>query len=169
MSKKDAKMAEKFKELSRVEGDYAVRLEGDVRGYGNEVLRDIVGSVAVDSRKHSGLFKACAAIAAGESLSVTEDEYRELVESLEKHEAVEGNMIKVVDDILAKTKDERIRMMLNHIKSDEVRHHALIRNLTKMVVKKEVVLEKDVWDQLFRDALVHGHAPPGEWEEPEHS
>ena len=167
MSKKDPKMTEKYKELSRVEEDYAVKLEGEVRGYGNEVLRDIVGSVAVDSRKHSGLFKACAAIAAGESLSITEDEYRELVESLEKHEAVEGNMIKVVDDILAKTKDDRIRMMLNHIKSDEIRHHLLIRNLTRMVVKREVVLEKDVWNQLFKDALTHGHAPPGQWEEPE--
>jgi hypothetical protein len=167
MSKKDSKMTDKYKELSRVEEDYAVKLEGEVRGYGNEVLRDIVGSVAIDSRKHSGLFKACAAIAAGESLSITEDEYRELVESLEKHEAVEGNMIKVVDDILTKTKDDRIRMMLNHIKSDEIRHHLLIRNLTRMVVKREVVLEKDVWNQLFRDALTHGHAPPGQWEEPE--
>ncbi len=167
MSKRDTKMAERFRELSRVEEDYAVRLEGDVRGYGNEVLRDIVGSVAVDSRKHSGLFKACAAIAAGESLSLTEDEYRELVASLEKHEAVEGNMIKAVDDLLAKTKDDRIRMMLNHIKGDEVRHHALIRNLTKKVVKHEVILEKDIWNQLFRDVLTHGHAPPGPWEEPE--
>jgi len=169
MSKKDPKMAEKFKELSKVEIDYAVKLEGEVRGYGNEVLRDIIGSVAIDSKKHSGLFKACAAIAAGESLSLTEDEYRELVESLEKHEAVEGNMIKVVDDILAKTKDDRIRMMLNHIKSDEIRHHLLIKNMTKMVVKREIVLEKDVWNQLFRDALSHGHGPPGEWEEPEQS
>lgn len=167
MIKKDSKMAEHFKDLSRVEEDYAVKLEGEVRGYGNEVLRDIVGSVAVDSRKHSGLFKACAAITAGESLSITEDEYRELVESLAKHEAVEGNMIKVVDDILTKTKDDRIRMMLNHIKSDEIRHHLLIRNLTKMVVKREVILEKDVWNQLFRDALTHGHAPPDQWEEPE--
>jgi len=167
MSKKDAKMTEKFKALSTVENDYAVKLEGEVRGYGNEVLRDIIGSIAIDSKKHAGLFKACAAITSGESLSITEDEYNELVESLHKHEAVEGNMIKVVDDILTKTKDDRIRMMLNHIKSDEIRHHLLIRNLTKMVVKREVTLEKDVWNQLFRDALTHGHAPPGQWEEPE--
>jgi rubrerythrin len=167
MSKKDAKMTDKFKALSTVENDYAVKLEGEVRGYGNEVLRDIIGSIAVDSKKHAGLFKACAAITSGESLSITEDEYNELVESLHKHEAVEGNMIKIVDDILTKTKDDRIRMMLNHIKSDEIRHHLLIRNLTKMVVKREVTLEKDVWNQLFRDALTHGHAPPGQWEEPE--
>ncbi|MDP2899582.1 MAG: hypothetical protein Q8O47_01255 [Candidatus Bathyarchaeota archaeon] len=167
MSKKDTKMVDKFKELSVVEDDYAVKLDTEVRGYGNEILRDIVGSIAVDSRKHAGLFKACAAITAGDSLSLTEDEYNQLVGSLEKHEAVEGNMIKVVDDILAKNKDDRIKMMLNHIKSDEIRHHALIRNLTKMVVKREVILEKDVWNQLFRDVLTHGHAPPDQWEEPE--
>ena len=167
MSKKDTKMVDKFKELSRVEDDYAVKLDTEVRGYGNEILRDIIGSIAVDSKKHAGLFKACAAITGGESLSLTEDEYNELVQSLQKHETVEGNMIKVVDDILAKTKDDRIKMMLNHIKSDEIRHHLLIRNLTKMVVKREVILEKDIWNQLFRDALTHGHAPPDQWEEPE--
>jgi hypothetical protein len=167
MSKNDAHLAEKFRELSGVEIDYAVKLDADVRGYGNEVLRDIVGSVAVDSRKHAGLFKACAAISAGESLSLTEDEYNELVANLAKHEAVEGNMIKTVDEMLSKTNDERIKMMLNHIKDDEVRHHKLIEALTKMVVKKEVILEKDVWNQLFRDVLTHGHAPPGQWEEPE--
>ncbi len=167
MSKKDPKMAEKFKQLSVLENDYAVKLDGEVRGYGNEIFRDIIGSIAVDSKKHSGLFKACAAIANGDSLSLGEDEYNELVASLQKHEAVEGNMIKTVDDLLAKTKDERIRMMLNHIKSDEVRHHLLINNLTKMVAKKEVILEKDMWNQLFRDVLTHGHAPPDQWEQPE--
>ncbi len=167
MSKKDTKMAEKFRQLAVVEDDYAVKLEGEVRGYGNEVLRDIVGSVAVDSKKHAGLFKACAAISAGESLSLTEDEYNELVDSFEKHTVVEGNMIKQVDDILAKTKDDRIKMMLNHIKSDEIRHHLLLKALTKMVVKREIVLEKEVWNQLFRDVLTHGHAPPDQWEEPE--
>ena len=50
MSKNNTKMAEKFKELSRVEDDYAVKLDAEVRGYGNEVLRDIIGSVAVDSK-----------------------------------------------------------------------------------------------------------------------
>ncbi len=100
MSKKDVKMAQKFKELSVVENDYAVKLDAEVRGYGNEVLRDIIGSVAVDSRKHSGLFKACAAISNGDSLSLSEDEYNELVDSLRKHEKVEGNMIKTVNEII---------------------------------------------------------------------
>ena len=98
---------------------------------------------------------------------MTEDEYNELVDSFEKHTVVEGNMIKQVDDILAKTKDDRIKMMLNHIKSDEIRHHLLLKALTKMVVKREIVLEKEVWNQLFRDVLTHGHAPPDQWEEPE--
>jgi len=34
------------------------------------------------------------------------------------------------------------------------------------VIKREVILEKDVWNQLFRDALTHGHAPPGPFEVP---
>jgi len=57
-------------------------------------------------------------------------------------------------------------MMLNHIRDDEYRHHELLRNLNEAVIKREVILEKDVWNQLFRDALTHGHAPPGPFEVP---
>jgi hypothetical protein len=167
MSKKNQISSSNFRGYARVEEDYAVRLEGDVRGYGNEIVREIVNSIAIDSRKHAGLFKACADIAEGKSLSLREDEYDELQSSLRKHEAVELNMIKTVDGLLEQTKDERIRMMLLHIKDDEIRHHALIKGFMSMVVKAEVLLEKEVWDQLFKDVLTHGHAPPDIWEEPE--
>ena len=159
--------AKRFKELATVESDYAVKLEGDVRGYGNEIFREIINSIAIDSKKHAGLFKACAAVSDGEGLSLHEDEYDELVESLKKHEVVEGNMIKTVDGLLAKNQDPRIEMMLKYIKEDELRHHKLLENMNAMVVRKEMILEKDVWNQLFKDVLTHGHAPPDQWEEPE--
>ncbi len=51
-------------------------------------------------------------------------------------------MLKIVNEILANTKDDRVRMMLSHIKSDEIRHNSLLRNMTKMVVKREVILRR---------------------------
>jgi hypothetical protein len=87
MSKKDTKMAEKFRQLAVVEDDYAVKLDGEVRGYGNEVLRDIVGSVAVD-RKSTRASSRPARQYPLEGLSLTEDEYNELIGGFEKHTAV---------------------------------------------------------------------------------
>lgn len=158
---------EKLKELAKKEEDYAVKLDKDVRGYGNDVLQQIIDSVAIDSTKHAALYKACASILEGKSLSITDIEFEQLQKSLNEHIKVEVDMLKMVDTMIIRIKDPRIRMMLNHIRDDEYRHHTLLKNINQMVVKKEVLLEQDVWNMLFRDALTHGHAPPGPYEEPE--
>jgi rubrerythrin len=165
MSKKDPTV-EKLKGYARFEEDYAVKLNKDFRGLGNEALREIIDSIAIDSKKHAGLFKACAYILSGRSLSITDTEYDQLEKSLKDHEATEVKMLRQIDGLLKVIKDERIVMMLNHIRDDEYRHHELLRNLNEAVIKREVILEKDVWNQLFRDALTHGHAPPGPFEVP---
>ena len=147
-----------------MEEDYAVKLGVDVRGYGNEIFRQMLDSVAIDSRKHAALYKACAAIAESRSLSVTDTEYEQIMKSIKAHIKVEVEMLKVVDVELKKTKDPRVKMMLEHIKDDEFRHHKMLNAMAELVVKTEVVLEKDIWNQLFRDALQHG-APEGQFEE----
>jgi len=153
-----------LKDLAKLEEDYAVKLDKDVRGYGNDVLQQIIDSVAIDSTKHAGLYKACAAILEGTSLSITDVEFEQLQKSLNEHINVETKMIKSVETMLLQIKDPRIRMVLNHIRDDEYRHHTLLKNFDKLVVKKELILESDVWNMLFRDALTHGHAPPGPYE-----
>jgi hypothetical protein len=160
LSEVDTKTVNKLKDLARVEEDYSVKLDTEVRGYGNEILREIIESVAIDSKKHAGLYKACAAVLEKNSLSITDVEYEELTKTMEKHITIEANMIKMVDEMITNIKDDRVRMMLQHIKDDEIRHHNLLRNIAKMVVKQELLLEQDVWNQLFRDVLTHGHAGP---------
>jgi hypothetical protein len=124
----------------------------------------MLDSVAIDSRKHAALYKACAAIAEGRSLSITDIEYDQILKSIKDHIKVEAEMLKVVDAELKKTKDPRVKMMLEHIKDDEYRHHKLLKAIAELVVKTEVILEKDIWNQLFRDAIQHGH-PEGQFEE----
>jgi len=162
MSKKSE--SKKYSDYAKVEENYSVKLDSDVRGYGNEVLKEIIDSVAIDSKKHAGLYRACAAIIDGHSLSVTDIEYEQLQKSLKDHIAIEVDMIKTVEALLKTTKDPRIKMMLEHIRDDEYRHHKLLKAIGELVVKKEIILEKDIWNMLFRDALKHG-APEGQWEE----
>jgi hypothetical protein len=164
MSKNEV-YAKRLKQLAGVELDNAIKLDKDFRGLGNEVLRQIIDSTAIDSRKHAGLFNACAAILEGRNLAITDVEYEQLEKSLQTHIRIENEMVKNVEEMIREIKDDRIKLMLNHIRDDEYRHHELMANLNEAVLKRQVQLEKDVWDQLFRDALTHGH-PQGQWEEP---
>ncbi len=156
--------AKRLKQLATVELDNAIKLDKDFRGLGNEVLRQIINSAAIDSQKHAGLFTACAAILEGRSLAITDVEYEQLERSLQTHVRIEDEMIKNVEEMIAKIKDVRVRLMLNHIRDDEYRHHDLMAKLNDAVLKKEVQLDEDIWNQLFKDALNHGH-PEGQWEE----
>jgi len=65
-------VAERLRMLSDLEEKYAVELDREYRGYGNEVVRELILSVMVDSKKHAGLYKAAAYTVEGRSLSITD-------------------------------------------------------------------------------------------------
>ena len=75
-------VAERLRMLSDLEEKYAVELDREYRGYGNEVVRELILSIMVDSKKHAGLYKAAAYIMEGRSLSITDVEYEELEKKL---------------------------------------------------------------------------------------
>jgi len=65
-------VAERLRMLSDLEEKYAVELDREYRGYGNEVVRELIKSIMVDSKKHAGLYKAAAYTVEGRSLSITD-------------------------------------------------------------------------------------------------
>ena len=143
--------------LSDLEDKYAVELEREYRGYGNELVRELIGAVMIDSKKHAGLYKAAQAIAEGRSLSITKEEYDILEEKLKLHIQKEKEMLDAVSDLQKEVKDERIKKILAMIYDDEVRHHPFMTTFLDLVLKRETISEQDIWDQLFRDLPTHGH------------
>jgi len=77
--------------LSNLEEKYAVELDREYRGYGNEIVRELIGSVMIDSQKHAGLYKAAVMLASGKSLVITEEEFKLLEEKIKLH--IEKEMI----------------------------------------------------------------------------
>ncbi|MCW4049822.1 MAG: hypothetical protein NWE89_08810 [Candidatus Bathyarchaeota archaeon] len=65
-------VAERLIMLSELIEKYVLELEKEYRGYGNEVVRELLASITVDSMKHAGLYKAAAYIVEGKSLSITD-------------------------------------------------------------------------------------------------
>ena len=48
------------------------------------------------------------------------------------------------------------KIVIKAIYEDELRHHELMRWLYKTIVKKETLIEEDIWDQMWNDAFTHG-------------
>lgn len=150
-------IAERLNMLSDLEEKYAVELDREYRGYGNEIVRELIASVMIDSKKHAGLYKAAAMIASGKSLAITKEEYDILESKLKLHIEKEQEMLDAVKELLDEVKDERIKKILMKIYDDELMHHPFMVNFLELVLKRETISEQDIWDMLFRDLPTHGH------------
>jgi rubrerythrin len=150
-------LPERLKMLSELEDKYAVELDREYRGYGNELVRELVHSVMIDSKKHAGLYKAAQMIAEGRSLSITEEEYETLEKKLKLHIEKETEMLEAVKQLIDEVQDERIKKILIKIYDDELMHHPFMTTFLELILKRETISEQDIWDMLFRDLPTHGH------------
>ena len=150
-------VAERLRMLSDLEEKYALELDREYRGYGNEVVRELIQSVMVDSKKHAGLYKATAYIVEGRSLAITDVEYEELEKRLRRHIEKEQEMLDAAKQMLEEVEDERVQKLLIMIYEDELMHHPFMESLLETILKRETITEEDIWDMLFRDLPTHGH------------
>ena len=145
----------KPEEMAEMEEEYAVAYDKNVMGLGNVAIEGLMMSVALDSRKHAGLYRAIATILKG-PLAITDMEYDQLEESLRRHVEVENRMIGEAKALMEGEEDDRVVRLLEEIYADEVRHHRFLSNLLEAVVKRDLIFESDVWDMIWRDVPTHG-------------
>ena len=89
-------------------------------------------------------------------LGITTQEYDRLEEKLKKHIEVEKKMVEESKALLKDEKDTRVKRLLEEIHADETRHHVFLSNLLEAVIKKDVIFEDEIWDQIWRDVPTHG-------------
>jgi hypothetical protein len=150
-------LSDRLKMLSELEEKYAVELDREYRGYGNELVRELISSVMIDSKKHAGLYKAAQMIAEGRSLAITKEEYDVLETKLKLHIEKEKEMLEAVTQLIKEVQDDRIKKLLIMIQDDELMHHPFMVSFLETILKRETIDEQDIWDMLFRDLPTHGH------------
>jgi rubrerythrin len=147
--------AEEMEAMAKMEEDYAVDYDKNVEGLGNIAITGLMRSVSLDSMKHAGLYRTIATIIKG-SIGISDLEYDTLEETLRKHIEVETKMMKGVKSLMEGEQDERVKFLLNEIYLDEARHHKFLSNLLEAVLKKDMIFDEEIWDQLWRDVPTHG-------------
>ena len=142
-------------EMAEMEENYAVAYDENVMGLGNVAIKELMVSVALDSKKHAGLYRAIATILKG-SLGITDLEYDQLETSLKRHVEIESRMMEESKALMDGEQDDRVKRLLEEIYVDEVRHHRFLSNLLEVVIKRDLILESDIWDMIWRDVPTHG-------------
>lgn len=79
---------------------------------------------------------------------------------VKKHIAEEERAILSMEEVMNQVQDEKVKLLLEIIFSDEQRHDKLLKEIMNILVKRETIGEEDWWDVLWKNVPFHG-APGG--------
>jgi rubrerythrin len=122
----------------------------------NTVIQLLLHQLALDSTKHEHMLRAVLKLLETPSKEQFKWEGEEFRKAIEKHVEVEREMLESFEKIVDKTKDERIRFIIQDIISDEKKHHAIMKRVHQLVCESEKVKDEKWWDFLFRYSRLTG-------------
>ncbi|MEM2005064.1 MAG: ferritin-like domain-containing protein [Zestosphaera sp.] len=147
--------------MSKVEREYSRKLIDSAKEVKNDVVRIVMVVVAQDSLKHSMIYDALVELLREERPVIDETELVRIGDEIEHHIRTEEEMIKYLrDSIESGTSNKAIKFLLETLLRDELYHHALLKRIYEMIIRKEAFTESDLWELIWKDVIFHG-APGG--------
>ncbi|MHA1199097.1 MAG: hypothetical protein ACTSQF_07090 [Candidatus Heimdallarchaeaceae archaeon] len=129
-----------------------------VKGVKNPLIREMILAVALDSQKHETMLQALLDRIQGPSPAIEETVSEEIAQAIAEHVELEALALKQYKEYLDSQccVDAKEKIVIKTIYEDELRHHELMRWILKTIVKKETLIEEDIWDHMWSDAFSHG-------------
>ncbi len=150
----------KSKEMISKEFEYAKELRELATKFRHPVLQVLLIGISLDSEKHSAFYDAIVKALTQTQPMLSEEELEVIKEGIKKHIEQEAEMVRLTAELLDKVSDPKLKLILQMIHDDEVRHHKLLLSLQKKIAEAETLTEADVWEMIWKDVAYHG-APGG--------
>jgi rubrerythrin len=160
MSKPDSKLIEFMKRQIKVENEIVDSVNKGIKNINNPPVRGVLKGISLDSMKHAELYASAVTLLTTVSQAMTQDNLDEQRALVEKHIAIESELIKKLEEELPTIEDKKVYLLLNSILLDERRHHAMLKQVLEIIVQGETITEQQWWDILWEGSPFHG-APGG--------
>ncbi|MCX8188270.1 MAG: ferritin-like domain-containing protein [Nitrososphaeria archaeon] len=144
------------KEMVKEEYELSQRLLKLAETIDSGVIKALLTTVAFDSEKHSHLYIAILDLLDKSRKMVPESDIEKIQDEIELHIKIESKMYQTVKSLLEDIDDPKIKMILQLIMEDEIRHHKIFQELKNVIMSKEALTEDVVWDMVWKDAVFHG-------------
>jgi rubrerythrin len=155
LSSKD-ELVQFLKDQIKVENKIVKSLNKSLPEIGNPTVRGVLKGVSLDSVKHAEMYSSAVLLLTTVSKALTQENLDKQTDLVEKHIQIEAELIQKIGKTLPSIKDKKVKLLLEAILSDEIRHHALLKNVLEILVKGETITEADWWDMLWKDVPFHG-------------
>lgn len=150
-------MNSSFEDMSKLEREYSRKLADSAKNVRNLVVRIVMNAVAQDSIKHSMIYEAITELLKEERPMISENELNAIAGEIEYHIKTEEHMIKYLKEVLERgVKNKAIKFFLEVLLRDELYHHALLKQVHEMIIRRETFTESDLWELIWKEATFHG-------------
>jgi len=149
-----------LKKQMKVEYEIVSSLNTSLANIGNPTVKSVLKGVSLDSLKHAEMYDSAIKLLTSVSQALTQENLDEQRKLVEKHIALEAELIERIGKTLPSIENKKVKLLLNAILEDEKRHHELLKLILEILVRGETITEADWWDVLWKNVPFHG-APGG--------
>ncbi len=128
----------------------------NVEKLGNAFVKDLLLAISSDSKKHAALLKSLRKAVEGPTPFISEKERDKIARGIEAHIKMEEEAVKTYGELVSKSTNDQVKTIASMIREDELRHHALLKELHKAVIEPETLTEDMIWDTMWKDTPWHG-------------
>jgi rubrerythrin len=122
----------------------------------NPAVKGVLKAISLDSTKHAEMYSSAINLLTSVPQALTEENLDKQKALVEKHIHLEATVINKLQEIIPSVQNEKVKLLLNAILSDEVRHHALLKKVLDILVKGETITDADWWDVMWENVPFHG-------------
>jgi rubrerythrin len=126
----------------------------------NPTVKGVLKGISLDSLKHAEMYSSAINLLTSVSQALTEENLDKQRELVEKHIRLEAEIIKKLRKVIPSVQNKKVKLLLNAILYDEIRHHELLKKVLDILVRGETITENDWWDVMWENVPFHG-APGG--------
>lgn len=126
-------------------------VEENVAKLGNAFVKDLLLGISTDSKKHAALLKSLRNAVEGPTPFISEQERDKIAKGIESHIKMEEQAVETYKELAEKSDNEQVKTIAMMIREDEIRHHALLKELHKTIIEPETLTEDMIWDVLWKD------------------
>ncbi len=126
-------------------------IEKNTAKLGNDFVKDMLLAISQDSKKHAALLKSLRTAVKGPTPFISTGERDEIKRGIEKHIELEQHAIDTYKQLADGSDNKQVKTIALTIREDELRHHALLKDLHKMIVEPETLTEDMLWDIMWKD------------------
>jgi len=131
-------------------------LNSSLSEIGNQVVKGVLKGISLDSVKHAEMYDAAVNLLTDITPALTQEHLDQQIELVEEHIRLEAELIQKIGENLPSIANEKVRLLLNAILTDEKRHHKLLQEVLDILVQGETITEEDWWDLIWKNVPFHG-------------